>query len=475
MTKITKYAFFLLLCLLSGTVFGQGTGSLYTNSIDGSSSLIRHYKLEASEGYITYSHPSSTENHFALTDIHTMMIDAHVADLYDVRDFEIIDGYVFFCGQNTSGSGFLGWFDINSLFYYGGQVYIDETLNIYGLESLDNIEVYRDRYERIHIAGVGAYTAVGGSTQHRAFEAVGDPLTGMQYKVADLAGWERNATLIVTDDYVVYASVVRHTHGAGIGINLEPFPKDDMFPTPNHPNYFFQTVGTNLCGIPYGGPTAWDSYGQKICITNKGNNTIAVCGYRSGVIGCTPYFSDGIFQLVIREFDLTPLLYLSPIQMVSDVRIPLPYNVGSLHEMVYDPPTQHYVVMFHHETSPTVYETAILTADYSSGLPSSADATYQSPYNYWIPSGLCIAGGSQYTVCGWDNPSPFHNYYFWQDYIYSICSGCCVSQTYSATKEPIEVEKEDEQVSNVVGWNPLNFIPNILPEIVHEPNHLKCN
>ena len=45
-----------------------------------------------------------------------ILIDVKVADNLMVRDFEIIDGLVFFCGESSGGSGFLGWFDINDLF-----------------------------------------------------------------------------------------------------------------------------------------------------------------------------------------------------------------------------------------------------------------------------------------------------------------------------------------------------------------------
>lgn len=48
--------------------------------------------------YITYSTPYSlvAQNHFAITDIHNVMTDAHVADGYIIQDFEILDDYVFF-------------------------------------------------------------------------------------------------------------------------------------------------------------------------------------------------------------------------------------------------------------------------------------------------------------------------------------------------------------------------------------------
>ncbi len=139
-----------------------------------------------------------------------ILIDVKVSDNLKVRDFEIIDGLVFLCGESSGGSGFLGWFDINDLFYAGGTAQIDQTLSALGLLTLDNIEVYHDTTGAIRIAGYGVYSYYAlNVTLYRAFEAVGTPVAGMQYRTMDLwcAGpFADIADLTVTDNFVVYLS-----------------------------------------------------------------------------------------------------------------------------------------------------------------------------------------------------------------------------------------------------------------------------
>ena len=97
MKKKVTQSIFLWLCMLCGMSYGQNTGFLYKNGIDGWQNMIRYCKNY--DSYITYSWGAAgTENHFAITDIQSIMIDAHIASGYYVQDFEILDNYVFFCG-----------------------------------------------------------------------------------------------------------------------------------------------------------------------------------------------------------------------------------------------------------------------------------------------------------------------------------------------------------------------------------------
>lgn len=471
MKNIVKQIILLWFCLLCGMSYGQGTGALYSNGIDGWQNMIRY---DYNRGkYVTYSWAAlGTENHFAQTDIHNNMLDAHVANGYFVQDFEIIGDYVFFCGYNASMSGFLGWFNIDDLFSGNGKVHIDETLSLHDVESLDNIEVYFDRLGRIHIAGVGQHLAPTGLLGYKAFEAVGNPLGNMQYKVADLSSRDLDPTLTVTNDYVVYVSRTANvaSNNYGIGIVLEPFPKDNMFPTTTHPCYFFQTVGYTTCsGISW--INAWDPYLRQIEATTKKGNTIAVCGYRMDVNCGVPTF---VYTLVIREFDLSPLLYSSPIQMTSNNHITLPFDVSDIKELKYDPISQHYIVLFYHEVLAGTWRDAILTADYSSGYAlSPVRVDYQSAYPNWSSWSLCLDGSSKYTASGWDNVNL--NYHFWQDDVLSVNGMCTDVSWYSASKRSVDIDKKEDELSNVVGWYILNFLPNREVELHSETSILQCN
>lgn len=468
---------FLFLCLLCGMSYGQGTGYLYRNNIDGWYTMIRDYNNSGK--YITYSFGGGTSNHFAITDIHSNMIDAHVASGYFVQDFEILGDYVFFCGNNASGSGFLGWFDINDVFYGIGTpvgAQIDETLSLYGIELFDNIEVYYDKMGRIHVAGVGQHVASGVPAGYKAFEAVGYTPNSMQYRVADLYGSGLMPRLAVTDDFVVYVTGELNVCVTGIGHMLEPFPKNDMFASPTHPTYFFQTVVTGS-GIL---PTVFDPY-LNIGITFKESNTIAVCNYRCGFIlspnpmaGCTCMI-DNHFELMLREYDLTPVLTSNPIQMISANSVKLPLGVSEIRKLAYDPLTKHYITLFNNEVSLGVSEDGVMAMDYSSGTaPTVAQTTYQQAFPNGSLRDMCLDGSSRYTAGGFDMSSS-HNYFFWQDDVLSNAYPCANYINYGVYVDDVAIHKEYEYLSNVVGWIVLNFIPNMVPGIYVDNNSLICN
>ena len=158
-----------------------------------------------------------TGYHFTMTDLSTM-IDAYFHEDFEVRDMEILGDIVFFCGKDlVLSSGIIGWFDIYSLFHGAGTIHIDKTLSALGLQSLDNIEVFTDQGGGIHIAGYGVYSETMTTysyihTLYRAFEAVGNPATGMQYRVADLYGGYHSdiKDMAVTDNFVVYLKCDRN-------------------------------------------------------------------------------------------------------------------------------------------------------------------------------------------------------------------------------------------------------------------------
>lgn len=468
MKKILIQTIFLSFCLLNGIAIGQGTGYLYHNIIDGWQNMVRYHNTSGVVKNITYSWAAlGTENHFAMSDIN-MMIDAHVADGYYIQDFEVIDDFVFFCGYNASSSGFLGWFDVNEVFYGPGilgHAHIDETLGIYGIEWLDNIEVYYDKFGRIHIAGIGQHIVSGNLVGYKAFEAVGYAPTSMQYRVADLNGRDpmRKPTLTVTDDFVVYETPTHNIFGPGIGFDLEPFPKDDMFAIPTHQVYMFQTV--SVAPLVESDPCL-----DKVGITHKDNNIIAICNYRCNCF-TVPYSN---YRLVLREYDLAPLLYSSPIQMITDSRVQLPLGVGEIRKLVYDPLTMHYLVLYNHETSLGIYEDGIMTLDYSSGgAPTLAQTTCQQAYVNGLLCDMCLNGGFNYTASGFD--LTYRNYFFWHDAIVSNAAACANYINYNVFKEHLEDVKEIDCVSNVVGWIGLNFLPNREAVLYCKPNELMCN
>lgn len=445
----------------------RATGYRYHTDINGWLNMIRYHS--GSGKYITYSMSTmpGLKIHFAQTDIHNNMVDAYVANGYNVEDFEIIGDYVFFCGWNISSSGFLGWFNINGVFNNSGNVaraYIDETLSDYGIEQLTDIVVYYDKLNRIHIAGVGQHI-VSGTTTYKAFEAVGYTPNNMQYRVADLTGWEPTPKLTVTDDFVLYATPIRNIYSVGLGYILEPFPKNDMFALPTHPTYLFQTVVAGS-SLP---PTALEPY-SPFDITHKYNNTIAICNYRANIL--IPTVGD--FDFVLREYDLSPLLTSSPIQMTTDSRVKLSFGVGEIKKLAYDTLTKHYITLCNYEVASGTYQDAVITMDYSSGsAPSTALATFPHLNSYEYLFDMCLNGSSIYTASGF--PTTYYNYLFWQDDVLTNAYSCADYMTYSVDPKDPEVDKEEYYPLDVVGWIALNFLPNIEVDLLYKDSELDCN
>ena len=200
-----KTLFLIGFCLMGYLSIGQpGSGSLYFSPHNGKNSIIRYDPR--TEKHIVYSEDNS-ENHFTLTDM-VQDIDAHVSDNFIIKDFEIIDNFVVFCGyfpyQGGTRTGIIGWFDIDSLFYYGVSPTIDHTLSILGMETLDNIEVFRDPAGNMHIAGYGESS---GGTQYRVLEAIGNLPGYFNYRTTNLFQYgsiSKITDMAVTDNFVVF-------------------------------------------------------------------------------------------------------------------------------------------------------------------------------------------------------------------------------------------------------------------------------
>ena len=460
-------------CMLCGIAYGQGTGYLYENPLNAKDAIIRYDP--GTNLYVTNSWPYSYEIHFALTDIHNWMKDAHVSDGHHVKDFEVIDGYVFFCGTTSGGTtGFLGWFDINDVFYNNGSIKIDQTLNVYGIYSLENIEVYHDLSGTIHIAGYGTSSTPACTSSYKAFEAVGSPVSGMQYRVADLMCGTSMEDMVVTDDYVVYVSASRVPGYYGLGVYMEPFPKYNMFATNLHSNFFFQHTGfiPVYCMSDYH-PTVSDPQ-SVLKATYIDSNKIAVITHRDVYSHCPPPRITVSSSLALRTYDVSPLSLSNPIVMTSNAVVQLPYvSTCGIIGFEYDRPTKHYVALFSHLRTASITDYAIATFDYSSGVPPAVIvADYQMAYTNWIPNGLKLDNSSKYAVCAYESNN---RYFLWHNDIYATPGACNFKETYNVFTQPVEIHKEDTVASNATLWKELVFNSERPADVVGEINNLNCH
>lgn len=474
-----------IFCIVAFLSTGQPIGKLFFNPISAGNN-INIVRFDPVTGFhVTCSHPAANSVHFALTDM-TVMTDIFVAKGFTVKDFEIIDRLVFFCGATTSGSGLIGWFDIDSLFHHGGGAYIDATLSTYGLESLDNIELFYDQEGVIHVAGYGTssypYTPPYPycSPMFLAFEAVGTPATGMQYRTLQL---ENNACfsdvvdMTVTDNYVVYLEWQRsqecYDH-YGLGVILQPFPKYNMFASTPFPYFYFQTV--NIINLGYAGdtyivPLNDDPHFAEPRITHIQDDEVAVCSFRRNFnvtywpysLTC-PSCQMPLVEtyLALRTYDLSPMLFNNTVLMTAASIAEInPDIVSSIDGFRYDAPSNHFVALYRHKNPSNVFEHAVTTVDYSLGIfPSSASSFYQTAHNtttQWIPCSLCMSGGNEYTVSGYYTALN-KEYTFWRNNITSPVLGRC-DKNLKNPMLPIDtyIAKTEINYHLPTAWFPLAF------------------
>ena len=487
MEKGRKKLLILLCCLFPGMMGIQGQGVLTEFPINGRDNLVRYYY--GSNHHIACSrHGNGNNVHFDMTDMNTM-IDVSVATDLRVTDFEIIDRLVFFCGNTAGGSGFLGWFDIDSLFYLGGSAHIDGTLSSYGLKSLDNIELYHNQAGDICIAGYG--NANGTTTVYRAFEAVGSLSTGMQYRVLELPLMDSQSRIVdmaVTDNYVVYMEHFKSNEcniPFGIGINLHSFPKYNMLASWPNPYYYFETsdhTTTSFYGLGHDGlyhlftyeyPISEDPhYNAPPQMTHYGNDRIAVCSHRRDIsFSFNPLYThphpcggDLLYTntyVALRTYDLSPMLTGNPILMTSAAIAQLySGSCPSIDGLEYDALSHFFVALHRHESSAGILEHAFTTFDYTLGVPPAvAHSFYQTSYDtrtYWMPSDMCQTPGSRYTVSGYKQSNK--DYVFWNDLIFHESINCETLIPYAMNNIPTMICKEEQNYNHVTDWIPLQFV-----------------
>ena len=475
------FACFSLLCDMA---YGQ-TGILYRVPMQGTDNIVRY---EPTTGkHVTYLLVSGVENHFSLTDMNTL-IDVRVAIGLNVKDFEIIDGMVFFCGENGGGSGFLGWFDIDSLFHLAGRAHIDQTLLTLGLQTLDNIEVFRNPSTgNVHIAGYGLHSDEGSNLRlYRAFEAIGTLASGMAYRTLDL--WSSGvygdvSDVDVTDNLVVYLSSSRNQacdDHVGIGIYLQPFPKYDMFGTPPFYYHFFQLSYMSpsysyCCVVPINNDPYNDLYNNvHPRMVHSTGDEVAVCTHRTDLNDVSPYFYPGPYGLCARmlakaayithmRFDLSALVPSTNnyIQMASYVVAKLPDTlVYSIDGFEYDPQTHRYAILHRHVPLSGVAEHAVTTVNFiSGGTPAYFESSYQTFHNTssgWMPKSICLDGSLQYTVMGYDMVSS--EYIMWHNSFVPYAGGCDNIVQYPTSEIPLVPAKYYENEVKSTSWMPLLFV-----------------
>lgn len=435
---------FIASLLTCGNALGQVPGSLSTIASNGNLNMVRY---DAATGeFIAASPHSGGVIHFIKTDL-INFTEVKLDVVATIMDFEIIDRFIFFCGEgNTPYGGILGCFNIDSLFALGGGAHID--MNLYstvGLSSLRNIEVYKkEPNSNIYfIAGYGR----DASLYPVAFEAVGHPYTGMKYRTLLLEYDNYKSEILdmaVTENYVVYLRhEVRNLYPCNpnyiFGATLIPFKKYNMFDPPLDSAYYFQTSVISLFGAILYVENIEPAGDRSSKIVHVGGDNVAICAHRrdNDFENCYNSFLDLCYCeindyvktfLTLRNYDLAPLASNRPIAMTSAYAAELVNGETSyIQGFKYDHPSRSYLALHRHETAPSVFEDCVTTFDFSGGTPAYASSEYQTIYStssVWRPFSLCLDNSSRYLVCGADRMT-YTPYYFWfNDVVGSTVSSC---------------------------------------------------
>ena len=480
MKHLFQKALFLCCCILHCSAFCQGT--LYKVPFDGTSNIIRYD--DANSKFITCSnYASSTYSgyYFALFDLNTM-INIPIPDKLIIRDCEIIDNYVFFCGEvRYTTSGFLGWFDIDSFFYYGTSLHVDMQLINKNILSLENIELYHDILNNICVAGYGLYF---GSSPYCVFEAVGNPTTVMKYRALNVV--QDFNDMAVTQKYVVYLgkSYSSCFNDAGFGINLTTFPKYNMLDIPPYQSHYFQTVTDNNAFPPYILFNEDEPYHYTTpMIVNTTENEVAVCSYRRNydytgysttpttICYDIPLYAESF--LALRTYDLTPLTYSNPIVMTNAYTVKLNYadDLYSINEFLYNPITKDFLILHKAENSTSLNESFVTTFNHSSSsipFSSSEMHTAYSTTNDWRPTSMCLHGNASYMLSGYIQSIPYF-YVFWNNAILTPNNNCTMRIHNLVTPIPTQPHKKNEFYFTKPDWTLLAF-DYIVPSPISQEN-----
>lgn len=235
-----KNVYLLLFMLPVFVSYGQ-QNVLATVSLPGDvkEAIIREYEYPQTISYIK----SSAGCCFALADNNLILTCAWLDCKYEVKDFEIFENLVFFCGaDNSVGRGIVGWFDCAAMFYGGGGYHIYD--NYYMISDTSNtpydtaqVKVFNDltifdspeyMSEYIHLALVGE-TKEGVAC---VAEMIGLPYTNNWiYTTGSSANLPSNQAetmtqVVSTDNYIVTGGTFE---GYGSGVSMRVFDRNNMF------------------------------------------------------------------------------------------------------------------------------------------------------------------------------------------------------------------------------------------------------
>lgn len=207
--KVAVWAFFALYFIPEGA-FSQNT--LYEHpGYNSEFSLIRHYRDSIDIRFEPWTNQNFCVFIYVDRATQTTLL-AEASYLYDIQDFEIYDGNVYFCGDRN-GNAHFGYFNIDSVFFLNGDIhYVELTSDCplqewhTGLDHIRNmmkLEVVKVD-DLVHIYMLGISDCIGYYSKEIVAEAWQDPANGWRFQYAlnreEIVSY---SDIAITDNYVV--------------------------------------------------------------------------------------------------------------------------------------------------------------------------------------------------------------------------------------------------------------------------------
>lgn len=230
---------FLSLLLAIGSMVQAQTVRLSSHSMNTSvqKTIIREYSYPATISYVETDH----EHLFIYNDGQLMLTKVPINMNISVKDFEIMNDFVYFCGER-SGTGLFGYFNVNDFFN------VNQYYNITGfpmgtttstVATLNKLVVYTSNGNTELVAVGKTAGALECVAELQLYGTTGTYRVGELPTAASLT--EDILSIVQTDDYVVTGG---YFHYYSLFPTFRVFDKTDLFATSGLQN----TAVTSICG-----------------------------------------------------------------------------------------------------------------------------------------------------------------------------------------------------------------------------------
>lgn len=125
MKKIVLFAFFFSLTSFFSVLLAQTSVLAHAKMpFPIEKTIIREYSYPTTISYLA----NDSCGYFVYADASLSAICSPMDAKYNITDFVIDNDSVFFCGVNSKGRGFIGFFDINDFFFGTNNYFVDKNV-----------------------------------------------------------------------------------------------------------------------------------------------------------------------------------------------------------------------------------------------------------------------------------------------------------------------------------------------------------